>query len=132
MSKDLPISFSDITTPIVDETTGKVTSHKFTRSKAAKSIMAKTDLAVEVFDAREDNCEIWLYDNGYWRPGGAQIITYILDEVAEDYSDSQKIADVLRRIRGKLRLKLVEFDTTNPHLIGCKNGILDLRTLVPC
>jgi len=52
-----------------------------------------------------------------------------LHEVAQDLSDSENISDVLRRVRGKLRLKPVEFDITNPYLVGCQDGVtLDLQT----
>ena len=104
-------------------------TYLFARTKAAKTICAKMQLAIEVFDSREDRPEIWYYADGYYHPGGAQLIGYFLDEVAQDLSDSENINDVFRRIRGKLRLKPVEFDITNPYLVGCKGGItLDLRT----
>jgi len=101
----------------------------FARHKAAQSILSKMNLAVEVFDSREDRPELWYYEDGYWHPGGALLIGHFLDEVAQDLSDSENINDVLRRVRGKLRLKPVEFDITNPYLVGCKDGItLDLKT----
>ena len=101
----------------------------FNRSKAAKSIQDKIRLAVEAFDSKEDKPEIWHYENGYWHPGGAQLISYLLDEIGGNLSDSENINDVLRRIQGKLRLNPVEFDITHPYLIGCKDGItLDLMT----
>ena len=100
----------------------------FDRTKTAKALLAKMKLAVEVFDSREDKPEIWFYENGYWHPGGAQLIAHFLDEVAQNYSDLENINDVLRRVRGKLRLRPVEFDVTNPYLVGCKDGItVDLR-----
>lgn len=101
----------------------------FDRAKAASAILSKMRLAVEVFDSREDQPEIWYYDNGYWHPGAASLISYFLDKVAGNLSDSKNINDVLRRIRGELRLRPVEFDITNPYLVGCKGGItVDLRT----
>lgn len=125
-----PIVFTDITTAHTHEN-GNVT-YTFDRAKATKSILAKMRLAIEVFDAKEDKPEIWYYSNGYWHPGGAQMIAYFLDEVAENHSDSENINDVLRRARGKLRLQPVEFDITNPYLVGCKNSItLDLKTGKP-
>jgi putative DNA primase/helicase len=61
--------------------------------------------------------------------GAAFLISYFLDKVAGNLSDSKNINDVLRRIRGELRLRPVEFDITNPYLVGCKGGItVDLRT----
>jgi len=105
------------------------TDLEFARTKAAKAIHAKMQLAIEVFDSHEDKPEIWYYENGYYHPGGAQLIGYFLDEVAQDLSDTENINDVLRRIRGKLRLNPVEFDITNPYLIGCRGGVtLDLQT----
>lgn len=105
------------------------TLYQFARTKAAKTICAKMQLAIEVFDSREDKPEIWYYEDGYWHPGGAQLIGYALDELAQDLSDLENINDVLRRVRGKLRLQPVEFDVTNPYLVGCKDGItLDLQT----
>lgn len=84
---------------------------------------------MEAFDSKEDKPEIWHYENGYWHLGGAQLISYLLDEIGSNLSDSENINDVLRRIRGKLRLNPVEFDITHPYLIGCKDGItLDLMT----
>ena len=84
---------------------------------------------MEAFDSKEDKPEIWHYENGYWHPGGAQLISYLLDETGGNLSDSENINDVLRRIRGKLRINPVEFDITHPYLIGCKDGItLDLMT----
>lgn len=103
-------------------------SCSFARSKAAKAIRSKMHLAIEAFDSREDRPEIWFYEDGSWHPGGAQLIGYFLDEVAQDLSDTENINDVLRRIRGKLRLNPVEFDIANPYLVGCKDGItLDLQ-----
>ena len=102
---------------------------EFARTKATKAICAKMQLAIEVFDSREDKPEIWYYENGYYHSGGAQLIGYFLDEVAQDLSDSENISDVLRRVRGKLRLKPVEFDITNPYLVGCQDGVtLNLQT----
>jgi len=122
-----PISLDDITSKKTNGS-GDVTN-LFDRAKAAKSIRSKMQLAVEVFDSREDKPELWYYDGGYWHPGGAQLISHFLDEVAQNLSDSENINDVLRRIRGKLRLKPVEFDITHPYLVGCKDGItLDLQT----
>jgi putative DNA primase/helicase len=122
-----PIVFNDIMAAST-RADGSVT-YNFDRTKAAKSILAKMDLAVEVFDSKEDKPEIWYYEDGYWHPGGVQLIAYYLDEVAENESDSENINDVLRRVRGKLRLQPVEFDITNPYLVGCKDGVtLDLRT----
>lgn len=122
-----PFSLDDIATKVTHKD-GSVT-YSFDRAKAAKSILAKMNLAVEVFDSREDKPELWFYDGGYWHPGGTQLIGYFLDEVAQNLSDSENINDVLRRIRGKLRLRPVEFDITHPHLVGCKGGItLDLLT----
>jgi hypothetical protein len=104
-------------------------SCSFARSKAAKAIHSKMHLAIEAFDSKEDKPEIWFYEDGSWHPGGAQLIGYFLDEVAQDLSDSENINDVLRRVRGKLRLKPVDFDITNPYLVGCRDGItLDLHT----
>lgn len=122
-----PFSLDDIAKKVTHRD-GSVT-YSFDRAKAAKSILAKMNLAVEVFDSREDKPEIWYYDSGYWHLGGAQLIGHYLDEEAQNLSDSKNINDVLRRIRGKLRLRPVEFDITNPYLVGCKGGItLDLQT----
>lgn len=122
-----PFTFDEITTTSTRDD-GSAT-HRFDRTKAAQTILAKMLLAIEVFDSKEDKPEIWYYEDGYWHPGGAQLIGYFLDEVAGNESDSENINDVLRRIRGKLRLKPVEFDITHPYLIGCKDGItLDLQT----
>jgi putative DNA primase/helicase len=105
------------------------TFYEFARTKAAKAICDKMQLALEVFDSREDKPEIWYYADGYYHSGGAKLIGYFLDEMAQDLSDSENINDVLRRIRGKLRLKPVEFDITDPFLVGCRDGItLDLQT----
>ena len=103
--------------------------NEFARTKAAKTICAKMQLAIEVFDSREDKPDVWFYENGFYHPGGAQLIGHFLDEVAQDLSDSENISDVLRRVRGNLRLQPVEFDITNPYLVGCRDGItLDLQT----
>jgi len=124
---DIPINIEDITYKQTDK--AGMDTPFFDRTKAARSFNAKMQLAIEVFDSKEPRPEIWHYQDGYWHPGGAQLISYYLDEVAENLSDSENINDVLRRIRGKLRLKSVEFDITNPTLIGCRGGItLDLRT----
>ena len=122
-----PITLDDIT---AKKTIGSGdVVNVFDRAKAAKSILVKMKLAMEIFDAKEDRPEIWYYDDGYWHPGGAQLIGYFLDETAQNLSDFENINDVLRRIRGKLRLKPVEFDLTHPYLVGCKDGItLDLQT----
>lgn len=123
----LPFSLDDITTKTTRNDGD--TRTEFARSKAAKTICSKMQLAIEAFDSKEDKPEIWYYEDGSWHPGGAQLIGYFLDEVAQDLSDSENINDVLRRIRGKLRLKPVEFDITNPYLVGCEGGItLDLQT----
>ncbi len=122
-----PFSLDDITTRRTRED-GSATPI-FDRAKAAASILSKMQLAVEVFDSREDQPEIWYYDSGCWHPGAAFLISYFLDKVAGNLSDSKNINDVLRRIRGELRLRPVEFDITNPYLVGCKGGItVDLRT----
>ncbi|HNY33518.1 MAG TPA: hypothetical protein PKK68_02570 [Methanothrix soehngenii] len=122
-----PFSLDDITSKKTSGS-GDVTP-VFDRAKAAKSIQAKMQLAIESFDSKEDKPEIWYYDGGYWHLGGAQLIGHYLDEEAQNLSDSENINDVLRRIRGKLRLRPVEFDITNLHLVGCKGGItLDLQT----
>ena len=119
----------------IDDVTSRKTNTKgdsspeFDRAKAAKSICSKMQLAIETFDSKEDKPEVWFYEGGSWHPGGAQLIGYFLDEVAGNLSDSENINDVLRRVRGKLRLKPVEFDITNPYLVGCEGGItLDLQT----
>jgi D5 N terminal like len=104
-------------------------AYQFARTKAAKAICAKMQLAIEVFDSREDKPEIWYYADGYYHPGGAQLIGYFLDEVAQDLSDSENINDVLRRVRGKLRIHPIEFDITKSYLVGCQEGVtLDLQT----
>lgn len=104
-------------------------TYVFDRTKAAKSLLAKMDMAIEIFDSRESKPEIWYYDAGYWHPGGEFVIQSILDDVTGNLSDSENISDVLRRIRGKLRLHPVEFDITHPYLVGCQGGItLDLQT----
>jgi phage/plasmid-associated DNA primase len=122
-----PIDFSDVTVTTTSDD-GNV-SYKFDRTKAAKAFLAKMKLAIEVFDSREDQAELWYYEDGYWHPGGAHLISYFLDKIAENYSNSEHINDVLRRIRGELRLRPVEFDITNPYLVGCKGGVtLDLQT----
>jgi putative DNA primase/helicase len=122
-----PFSLDDVTSKKTNGN-GDVTP-VFDRAKAAKSILAKMRLAIEIFDSREDRAELWYYDGGYWHPGGAQLIGHFLDEVAQNLSDSENINDVLRRIRGQLRLRPVEFDITYPYLVGCKDGItLDLQT----
>jgi hypothetical protein len=121
-----PFSLDDVAT-IKTREDGS-TTYSFDRTKAAKSILAKMQLAIEVFDSREDRPEIWYYDSGYWHPGAAQLISHFLDEEAQNLSDSENINDVLRRVRGKLRLQPIEFDITNPYLVGCKDGItLDLQ-----
>ena len=122
-----PVTIDDICTKKTREDGS--TTYLFARTKAAKAICAKMQLAIEVFDSREDKPEIWYYADGCYHPGGAQLIGYFLDEAAQDLSDSENINDVLRRVRGKLRLKPVEFDITNPYLVGCKGGVtLDLQT----
>ena len=122
-----PFSVEDICTK--ETRADGSTTYEFARTKAAKAICAKMRLAIEIFDSREDKPEIWYYEDGYWHPGGAQLIGYFLDEVAQDLSDSENINDILRRVRGKLRLKLVEFDITNPYLVGCRDCVtLDLQT----
>jgi putative DNA primase/helicase len=124
---NLPFSLDDITSK---KTRDDGTSYpQFDRTKAAKTILTKMQLAIEIFDSREDQAEIWHYDGGVWHPGGQQLISHFLDKVAENLSNSENISDVLRRIRGELRLDPVEFDITNPYLVGCKNGrTLDLQT----
>jgi len=122
-----PISLDDITTKKTNAN-GDV-ANVFDRTKAAKAILAKMKLAMEIFDSRDDKPEVWYYEGGSWHPGGSQLIGYFLDETAQNLSDSENINDVLRRIRGKLRLKPVEFDITNPYLVGCAEGVvLDLQT----
>jgi putative DNA primase/helicase len=122
-----PFSFHDFVDISTRENGDEV--YHFNRSKSAKSILTKMQLAIETFDSREDKPEIWYYEAGYWHPGAAQLIAYTLDELAGNESDSENINDVLRRIRGKLRLKPVEFDTTHPYLVGCQGGItIDLQT----
>lgn len=124
---NLPFSLDDITFDKVGEC-GNSTP-LFDRAKAAESVLARMKLAVENFDSREDKPEIWYYENGYWHPGGAQLISHFLDEVGRNLSDIENINDTLRRIRGKLRLQPVEFDISHPYLVGCNDGItLDLRT----
>lgn len=122
-----PISIDDITTKKTTEVGGVTVS--FDRTKAAKSLLAKMTLAIEVFDCKEEQPEIWYYDSGYWHPGAGHLISYFLDRTAENRSNSEHIGDVLRRLRGELRLKPVEFDITNPYQVGCREGItLDLQT----
>jgi len=122
-----PFSVEDICTK--ETRADGSTTYEFARTKAAKAICAKMRLAIEVFDSREDKPEIWYYEDGYWHPGGAQLIAYFLDEIAQDLSYFENINDVLRRVRGKLRIKPVEFDITNPYLVGCRDGVtLDLQS----
>ena len=122
-----PFTLDDVTDKITREDGGVILS--FARHKAAQAILSKMNLAVELFDSREEKPELWYFENGYWHPGGALLIGYFLDTVAGDLSDSQNISDVLRRIRGRLRLNPVEFDITNPYFVGCEDGItLDLQT----
>jgi hypothetical protein len=121
------ITFEDITSGKT-RNDGSI-SYELDRTKATKSILAKMQLVIEIFDSREDRPEIWYYEAGAWHPGGAQMIAHFLDEVAGNLSDSENINDVLRRIRGKLRLQPVEFDISHPYLVGCRDGItLDLQT----
>ena len=49
------------------------------------------NLAIEMFDSREDKPELWYYEDGYWHPGAALLIGHFLDEVAQDLSDSENI-----------------------------------------
>jgi len=122
-----PFSLDDLAAKKTNQVGG--ITYIFDRAKSAKSILARMILAVETFDAKEDRPEIWYYSEGCWHPGGAQLISYFLDEVAQNLSDVENINDVLRRVRGKLRLQPLEFDAANPCLVGCKDGItLDLRT----
>lgn len=122
-----PLCIDDLADRITNK--GGSYYYSFNRAKAAKSILAKLPLAVEAFDAKEDKPELWFFEDGFWHPGGAQLLTHIIDEVAENHSDSENINDVLRRIRGTLRLKPVEFDISHPYLVGCSSGIVvDLRT----
>lgn len=107
---------------------GSIT-YEFDRTKAAESLKVKMRLAIEVFDSREDKPEIWYYDNGYWHSGGAHLIDHFINKAAGNESNVDNVNDVLRRLRSELRLNPVEFDITNPYLVGCKDGItLDLRT----
>ena len=87
-----PISIDDVCIKKTRE--DGTTAYQFARTKVAKAICAKMQLAIEVFDSREDKPEIWYYENGYYHPGGAQLIGYFLDEVAQDLSDSENINDV--------------------------------------
>jgi putative DNA primase/helicase len=122
-----PISIDDITTKKTTEEGGVTIS--FDRTKMAKSLLAKMTLAIEVFDCKEEQPEIWYYDSGYWHPGAGHLISYFLDRTAENRSNSEHIGDVLRRLRGELRLNPVEFDITHPYLVGCQDGItLDMQT----
>lgn len=124
---DLPINKDDV---ISLKTYGNGNEgEEFDRTKAARAILTKMTLAMEVSDVKEKAPEIWYYEGGRWHPRGAQLISYFLDTAAENHSDFRNIEEVLRRIRGELRLRPVVFDVTNPYLIGCEGGItLDLRT----
>jgi hypothetical protein len=113
-----PITFEEITTSST-RNDGSVT-FQLDNAKAAKAFLTKMTLVVETFDSREEKPEIWYHENGSWHPGGAFLITYFMDQIGGNYSSAESINDVLRRIRGVLRLKPVEFDVTNPYLIGTK------------
>jgi hypothetical protein len=125
--QNLPFSLDDIAVKKT-RNDGSVT-FSFDRAKAAESISSKMQLAVEAFDCIDDKPELWYYSDGYWHPRGSKLIGHFLDEIAKNLSDFENINDVLRRIRGKLRLKPVEFDISNPYLVGCRDGVtLDLQT----
>lgn len=91
---NVPITSDDIITRKTTDSGG--VKESFDRAKAAKSILAKMDLTIEIFDSKDPQPEIWYYGDGYWHPGGAPLIGYYLDKVAGNQSNNENIKDVLR------------------------------------
>ena len=101
---------------------GEEKSCKLAPTRAAGAIMKLLTLAMT-----KDDDAIYYFDNGIYHPGGDRIIDMALCNVAGDAVDIKKLKEVLRRVQNSLLSDPVTFDH-DPHIIGVKNGVVDLQT----
>jgi putative DNA primase/helicase len=101
---------------------GDISSVTLAPTRAAAAIEEYLTLAMS-----KDSDEIYYLDNGIYHTGGDRLIDMSLCGEAGDAVDFNKLREVLRRVRNSLLCNPVTFDP-DPYLLGCKNGVVDLRT----
>ncbi|HNY35400.1 MAG TPA: bifunctional DNA primase/polymerase, partial [Methanothrix soehngenii] len=101
---------------------GNVSSVTLAPTRAAAAIEEYLTLAMS-----KDSDEIYYFDNGIYHTGGDRLIDLTLCGEAGDAVDIKQLNEVLRRVKNSLLCEPVIFDP-DPYLLGCKNGVVDLRT----
>ncbi|WP_316965457.1 DUF5906 domain-containing protein [Candidatus Methanocrinis natronophilus] len=96
--------------------------YKFSRSKAADTLMSKLDLAMV-----NGGKDIYWFDGEIYRPTGIAKMSQAMYRTAGDFANRRDVGEVIDRIRSEKQLTPVIFNP-NPYVMPLQNGVLDLET----
>ncbi len=72
--------------------------------------------------------EIWNYDDGIYILKGRELIETETEELLEEYSKSQVVYEILKKIKRQTAISREQFDDIPKELIPLNNGILNVVT----
>ena len=81
---------------------------------------------VTIFGKRGE--EIWIYDEGIYKPNGREIIETYSENLLNNYAKTNVIKEILNKIKRQTSIDRKEFDKIPKELLPLKNGILNFDT----
>jgi hypothetical protein len=95
---------------------------RFLHSRAAQSIIDKMPVVMGKDDGR-----LYHWSGDIWRPNADEVIHIKIDGLIGEAYDTRNHKEVMTLVGKRLSFEPAKFDA-DPYLLGCKNGVVDLRT----
>jgi len=72
--------------------------------------------------------DIWVYEDGIYKPSGREIIQTYAENLLNTYAKTKVITEIFNKIKRQTSISREEFDDIPIELLPLKNGILNFKT----